>query len=236
MIFGRFLRCNRQMFYELTLTSPSIDILQREHERIIIRFDNVPRQYVNAIRRLSISEIPTLAIDDVVILENSSVMHDEAIAHRLGLIPLRTDLDRFVMPHDCDCKSTLGCSKCRVLLVLDSEATEKTKVVTSGEILSEDEFVKPVSKDIPIIVLAPSQKLKFEAYARLGVGKDHAKWQPTSAAIVKDGKDENESILVIETNGALTAEEVVMAAIEQINSKTKNFNHTVQSLKIPTNV
>jgi DNA-directed RNA polymerase subunit D len=236
MIFGRFLRCNRQMFYELTLTSPSIDILQREHERIIIRFDNVPRQYVNAIRRLSISEIPTLAIDDVVILENSSVMHDEAIAHRLGLLPLRTDLDRFVMPHDCDCKSTLGCSKCRVLLVLDSEATEKTKVVTSGEILSEDEFVKPVSKDIPIIVLAPSQKLKFEAYARLGVGKDHAKWQPTSAAIVKDGKDENESILVIETNGALTAEEVVMAAIEQINSKTKNFNHTVQSLKIPTNV
>ncbi|HZC20884.1 MAG TPA: DNA-directed RNA polymerase subunit D [Nitrososphaeraceae archaeon] len=224
------------MFYELTLTSPSIDILQREHEKIIIRFDNVPRQYVNAIRRLSISEIPTLAIDDVVILENSSVMHDEAIAHRLGLIPLRTDLDRFVMPHDCDCKSTLGCSKCRVLLVLDSEATEKTKVVTSGEILSEDEFVKPVSKDIPIIVLAPSQKLKFEAYARLGVGKDHAKWQPTSAAIVKDGKDENESILVIETNGALTAEEVVMAAIEQINSKTKNFNHTVQSLKIPTNV
>ena len=224
------------MFYELTLTSPSIDILQREHEKIIIRFDNVPRQYVNAIRRLSISEIPTLAIDDVVILENSSVMHDEAIAHRLGLIPLRTDLDRFVMPHDCDCKSTLGCSKCRVLLVLDSEATEKTKVVTSGEILSEDEFVKPVSKDIPIIVLAPSQKLKFEAYARLGVGKDHAKWQPTSVAIVKDGKDENESILVIETNGALTAEEVVMAAIEQINSKTKNFNHTVQSLKIPTNV
>ena len=224
------------MFYELTLTSPSIDILQREHERIIIRFDNVPRQYVNAIRRLSISEILTLAIDDVVILENSSVMHDEAIAHRLGLIPLRTDLDRFVMPHDCDCKSTLGCSKCRVLLVLDSEATEKTKVVTSGEILSEDEFVKPVSKDIPIIVLAPSQKLKFEAYARLGVGKDHAKWQPTSAAIVKDGKDENESILIIETNGALTAEEVVMAAIEQINSKTKNFNHTVQSLKIPTNV
>lgn len=224
------------MFYELKLISPSIDILQKEDERIIIRFSNVPRQYVNAIRRLSISEIPTLAIDDVVILENSSVMHDEAIAHRLGLIPLRTDLDRFVMPHDCDCKSTLGCSKCRVLLVLDSEATEKTKVVTSGELLSEDELVKPVSKDIPIIVLAPSQKLKFEAYARLGVGKDHAKWQPTSAAIVKDGKDENESILDIETNGALTAEEVVMAAIEKINSKTKNFNHTIQSLKIPTNV
>ena len=224
------------MFYELKLISPSIDILQKEDERIIIRFSNVPRQYVNAIRRLSISEIPTLAIDDVVILENSSVMHDEAIAHRLGLIPLRTDLDRFVMPHDCDCKSTLGCSKCRVLLVLDSEANEKTKVVNSGELLSEDELVKPVSKDIPIVVLAPSQKLKFEAYARLGVGKDHAKWQPTSAAIVKDGKDENESVLTIETNGALTAEEVVMAAIEKINLKIKSFNYTIQSLEIPNNM
>ncbi|MGB8024268.1 MAG: DNA-directed RNA polymerase subunit D [Nitrososphaeraceae archaeon] len=224
------------MLYELRLTSQFIDILQKEEERIVIKFSNVPRQYVNAIRRLSISEVPTLAIDDVVILENSSVMHDEAIAHRLGLIPLRTDLDRFVMPHDCDCKSTLGCSKCRVLLVLDSEANEKTKVVTSGELLSEDELVKPVSDDIPIVVLAPSQKLKFEAYARLGVGKDHAKWQPTSAAIVKDGKDENEAVLTIETNGALTAEEVVMAAIEKINLKIKNFNHTIQSLEIPNNV
>jgi DNA-directed RNA polymerase subunit D len=224
------------MLYELRLTSQFIDILQKEEERIVIKFSNVPRQYVNAIRRLSISEVPTLAIDDVVILENSSVMHDEAIAHRLGLIPLRTDLDRFVMPHDCDCKSTLGCSKCRVLLVLDSEANEKTKVVTSGELLSEDELVKPVSNDIPVVVLAPSQKLKFEAYARLGVGKDHAKWQPTSAAIVKDGKDENESVLTIETNGALTAEEVVMAAIEKINLKIKNFSHTIQSLEIPNNV
>ena len=220
----------------ITVTSPSMDVIQKEDQRITIKFNNVSRQYVNAIRRLSISEVPTLAIDDVVILDNSSVMHDEAIAHRLGLIPLRTDLSRFVIPHDCDCKSTLGCSKCRVLLVLDSEASEKTKVVTSGELLSEDELVKPVSKDIPIIILAPSQKLKFEAYARLGVGKDHAKWQPTSAAIVKDGNNENESILTIETNGALTAEEVVVAAIEKLNSKIKNFNRVIQSLEVPKNV
>ena len=215
--------------------SPSVDILERADEKIVIKFKNVPRQYINAIRRTSISEVPTLAIDDVVILENSSVMHDEAIAHRLGLIPLLTNLDRFVMPHECDCKSTLGCSKCRVLLVLDSEANEKTKVVMSGELVSEDELIKPVSKDIPIITLAPGQKLKFEAYARLGIGRDHAKWQPTSAAIVKDGKDENESILVIETNKALTAEETLMAAIDNINSKIKNFNHIIQHLEIPKN-
>lgn len=211
----------------------SADVLERTNERVVIKFNDISRQYINAIRRIAISEVPTLAIDDVVILENSSVMHDEAVAHRLGLIPLRTALDRFVMPQDCDCKSTLGCSKCRVLLVLDSEAMEKTKIVTSGELLSEDELVKPVSKDIPIVVLAPGQKLKFEAYARLGIGKDHAKWQPTSAAIVKDGMDDSESILTIETNGALTAEETVDAAMEKLNTKIKKFAEVLGSLERP---
>ena len=159
------------------MTSASIEILENVNDKIVIRFINAPRQYVNAIRRLSINEVPTLAIDDVVILENSSVMHDEAVAHRLGLIPLRTDLHRFVLPSDCDCNSTLGCTRCRVLLSMDSEANDKTKVVTSGDLVSEDEVVKPISTEIPIIVLAPAQKLKFEAYARLGFGKDHAKWR-----------------------------------------------------------
>jgi DNA-directed RNA polymerase subunit D len=216
------------------LVSASVVVVEKSNERILVRFSNIPRQYVNSLRRLAISEVPTLAIDDVVVLENSSVMHDEAVAHRLGLIPLRTDPGRFVMPPDCDCKSTLGCSKCRVLLVLDAEANEKTMVVTSGELVSEDEMVKPVSKDIPIIVLAPNQKLKFEAYARLGIGKDHAKWQPTSAAVVKDGKDE-EIILVLESNGALTAEEILLAATERLAAKVKNFKQLVSSLKVPKN-
>jgi len=211
-----------------------VDVLERTDERVVIKFNNISRQYINAIRRIAISEVPTLAVDDVVILENSSVMHDEAVAHRLGLIPLRTELHRFVMPQECDCQSTLGCTKCRVLLVLDSEAMEKTKIVTSGELLSEDELVKPVSKDIPIVVLAPSQKLKFEAYARLGVGKDHAKWQPTSAAVVKDGADDNEAILIIETNGALTAEETVDAAMEKLNTKIKKFSEVLRSLERPS--
>jgi len=217
------------------VASPSIEVVEKSDERIVVKFNNIPRQYVNALRRLAISEVPTLAIDDVVILENSSVMHDEAVAHRLGLIPLRTDPGRFVMPHECDCKSTLGCSKCRVLLVLDAEANEKTLVVTSGELVSEDELVKPVSKDVPIVVLAPNQKLKFEAYARLGTGKDHAKWQPTAAAVVKDGKDEDEIILVIESNGALTAEGILTVAAERLSSKVKNFKQGMSSLKYPKN-
>jgi DNA-directed RNA polymerase subunit D len=212
--------------------APFLEVVSKTNERIVLRFNNVPRQYVNAIRRISISEVPTLAIDDVVMMENSSVMHDEAIAHRLGLIPLRTDLKRFVLPQDCDCNNSLGCSKCRVLLVLDSEANDKTKVVTSGELVSEDEVVMPVSRNVPIITLAPSQKLKFEAYARLGLGSNHAKWQPTTCSTVTDGKDQNESVLTVETTGALTAEETIDAAIQKLNSKVKNFTKTVASLQV----
>lgn len=214
------------------LNSPSVELLEKGDERISVKFKNVPREYVNALRRLAISEVPTLAIDDVVMIDNSSVVHDEAVAHRLGMIPLRTDLKRFVMPHDCDCKSTLGCSKCRVLLVLDSEATERTRIVTSGELKSEDEEVKPVSNEIPILTLAPGQKVKFEAYARLGNGKSHAKWQPTSSAVVKDGENENESILIIETNLALKPDEVILAASDMLSAKIKNFSHIIHSLGV----
>lgn len=214
------------------LNSPSVELLEKVDERISVKFKNVPREYVNALRRLAISEVPTLAIDDVVMIDNSSVVHDEAVAHRLGMIPLRTDLKRFVMPHNCDCKSTLGCSKCRVLLVLDSEATERTRIVTSGELKSEDEEVKPVSDEIPILTLAPGQKIKFEAYARLGNGKSHAKWQPTSSAVVKDGENENESILIIETNLALRPDEVILAAADMLNAKIKNFSHTIHDLGV----
>lgn len=214
----------------------TIKILERDNSHIVIEFSDIPRQYVNALRRLSISQVPTFAIDDVVILENSSVMHDEAVAHRLGLIPLRTDLERFVMPDVCDCKSTLGCSKCRVLLVLDAESQDKTRVITSADLISEDEVVKPVNGEIPIVSLAPGQKLKFEAYARLGTGKSHAKWQPTSVAVVKDSKKEEDSILVIESNGSLTPEEIVIEAAKILGSKIKDFDSVIQSLSLPKNI
>lgn len=214
----------------------TIKILERDNNHIVIEFNDIPRQYVNALRRLSINQVPTFAIDDVVILENSSVMHDEAIAHRLGLIPLRTDLERFVMPDVCDCKSTLGCSKCRVLLVLDTESQDKTKVITSADLVSEDDVVKPVNNEIPIVSLAPGQKLKFEAYARLGTGKNHAKWQPTSVAVVKDSKKEEDSILVIESNGSLTPEEIVLKAAKILGSKINEFDSVIQSLSVPKNI
>ena len=132
-----------------------------------------------------IAEAPSMAIDDVAIIENSSPMADEILALRLGLIPLKTDLDSYVLPEECTCQSELGCNKCSVTLTLEAEAKEATRTVYSRELKSTNPDISPVSGDIPISKLAYGQSIRLEAYARLGQGKVHAKWQPVSACAHK---------------------------------------------------
>jgi len=162
-----------------------IEILEKNDNnlRLIIRDADVP--LMNALRRIALAEVPTMAIEEVVMIENSSILQDEIIAHRLGLTPLKTDLDAYNLPGECECQSEFGCTQCRVTLTLDAEAKEGTRTVYSGEIVSENPEIIPVSDKIPIIKLAKNQKLKLEAYARLGRGKNHAKWQPTSMCAYK---------------------------------------------------
>ncbi|MCW4044174.1 MAG: DNA-directed RNA polymerase subunit D [Candidatus Bathyarchaeota archaeon] len=162
-----------------------IEVLEKNETnlRLIIREVDVP--LMNALRRIALAEVPSMAIDEVVMIENSSILQDEIIAHRLGLTPLKTDLDSYNLPEECSCKSEFGCNLCRVTLTLDAEAKEGTRTVYSGELVSENPEIVPVSDRVPIIKLAKGQKLKLEAYARLGKGKAHAKWQPVSMCAYK---------------------------------------------------
>ena len=162
-----------------------IEVLERDdmNVRLLIQGANVP--FMNALRRTILAEVPCMAIDDVVIIENSSVLQDEIIAHRLGLIPLKTDLDGYNLPEECSCKSEFGCNLCRVSLTIDAEAKEGTRTVYSRELISENPDITPVSDTIPVVKLVKEQKLKLEAYARLGKGKNHAKWQPVSMCTYK---------------------------------------------------
>jgi DNA-directed RNA polymerase subunit D len=162
-----------------------IEVLQKDDKNMRLLIHGVDTPYMNALRRTIISEVPSMAVDEVVILENSSVLQDEIIAHRLGLIPLKTDLESYNLPEECECKSEFGCGLCRVTLTLDVEAKEGTKTVYSGSLISENPAIIPVSDKIPIVKLAKEQKIRLEAYARLGKGKNHAKWQPVSACVYK---------------------------------------------------
>lgn len=151
--------------------------------RLLVKGVDVP--FMNALRRIVISEVPCMAVDEIVVLENSSVLQDEMIAHRLGLVPLKTDLDSYNLPEECECKSEFGCNLCRVTFTLDAESKEGTRPVYSGEMISENPNIVPVSQKIPLLKLAKEQKIRLEAYARLGKGKNHAKWQPVSMCAYK---------------------------------------------------
>ncbi len=162
-----------------------IEVLEKNETnlRILVKEADVP--LMNALRRIVLAEVPSMAIDEVVMIENSSILQDEIVAHRLGLTPLKTDLQSYNLPEECECQSEFGCPQCRVTLTLDAEAKEGTRTVYSGELVSENPEIIPVSDKIPILKLAKGQKLKLEAYARLGKGKNHAKWQPVAVSAYK---------------------------------------------------
>lgn len=162
-----------------------VEIVNKTHNTLRLIVRDVDVSFMNTLRRIMLTEVPSMAIEDVVILENSSVLHDEILAHRLGLIPLETDLDTYNLPQECSCKSEFGCNLCRVAFTLNVEATNEARTVYSGELMPENPDIRPVSDRIPIAKLARNQKLKLEAYARLGKGKAHAKWQPVSICTYK---------------------------------------------------
>ena len=197
----------------------SIQVLTSDDRKISVKLKGVSSHYANALRRICLNGIPVFAIDTVDIIENSSVLPDEGIAHTLGLIPLKTELDG------------ADESNSRVMLVLDSEATENTKVVTSAELESKDQVVKPISNQIPIIHLAPGQRIKLEAYARLGRGTEHSKWNSANVSILTNTDKDDEYVLTIETAGSLEPRQIVMAGIEELSKRLEEFKETLVNLK-----
>ena len=206
---------------------PKVKVIEETPNSVTLQLEGVDRSYANAVRRFCIAEVPSMAIDDVVILENSSVLYDEILAHRLGMVPIRTDLERYVLPEKCDCGSPLGCHKCRVLFVLDAKGKDKVSTVYSGDLVSEDREIRPVSETIPLVKLATGQSVKLEAYARLGRGKEHAKWQPCTVAVLTDGKGEGTFNLMVESAGGLPARQIVLQAIKLLEEKLKEIQVSV---------
>ncbi len=135
--------------------------------------------FVNALRRTIISEVPTLAVEDIILVENTSPVLDEIVAHRLGLIPLTTPPDEFTVASECENCGGEGCHVCSVSLTLDVEANdEDVTSVYSKDLISNDSKIVPVADKIQVAKLGPGQKITLEAIAMMGRGKEHAKWSP----------------------------------------------------------
>ena len=196
----------------------TIQVLTSDDKKISVRIKGVSLHYANALRRICLNGIPVFAIDTVDIIENSSVLPDEGIAHTLGLIPLKTELEG-------------SDESSRVMLVLDSEATENTKVITSAELESKDQVVKPISNQIPIIHLAPGQRIKLEAYARLGRGTEHSKWNSANVSVLTNTDKTDEYVLTVETAGSLEPRQIIIAGIEELSKRLEEFKESLVNLK-----
>jgi len=153
-----------------------VELLNKDEEKGKLSFvvrDSNP-VFVNTLRRMVIEEVPTLSIEDVEFRKNNSALYDEVIAHRLGLIPIKTDLSSYELPSECSCKGK-GCSKCTLKMTLD---TGKLGNVYAKDIESKDSKCVPAYPGLIIVKLLKGQKIELEATAILGKGKDHAKWSP----------------------------------------------------------
>ncbi len=117
------------------------------------------------------------------------------------------------------------------MLVIDSGETDTTRTIYSSELSSEDDTIKAVSDKIPIVQLAPGQKLKVEAYARLGRGSDHAKWNSANVSVLTHTDKPDEYVLTLETTGALSPEQILVAGVDELESRLQEFKQTISELK-----
>ncbi|KAI6105377.1 DNA-directed RNA polymerase [Pisolithus sp. B1] len=168
-----------------------------------IEFDlvGVDASIANAFRRILLAEVPTVCIERVYVHNNTSIIVDEVLAHRLGLIPLNVD-PRFMdypggQPTDRDTIVFKLCTKCERRRNAPRDAKDPAQLYINHEVLSSQlEWVpqgeqatvmsaNPPAPSNPNIVLAklrPGQEIEIELHAVKGLGKDHAKFSPVATA------------------------------------------------------
>lgn len=151
-----------------------LELISKDKQQVVFSLAGVNAAVVNTLRRLVLESVPTMAIDKVEFSKNSSVLYDEIIAHRLGLVVLRTDLKSYNLLRECKCNGE-GCARCQVSLSLKAKGPCS---VYAEELVCKDPKIKPVFPKTIIAKLLKGQELEFVATAQLGVGADHAKWDP----------------------------------------------------------
>ena len=201
-----------------------VRILEKTERKMKFEVTGLTPALAGELRHIMISEIPTMAIEWVNFHKNDSVLWDEIIASRLGLIPLTFDPKFYNMKDSCSCDGK-GCVHCQVTLVLKKKGP---CTVYSGDLVSSDKNVKPVYENIPIVELMEGQELELEAIAQLGLGKEHAKWQ---GAIVGYVADEDKYTFNVESACGLPVEDVVMKAFDVLSEKLKDFTNDLKRIK-----
>ena len=176
-----------------------IEIKSKTDEELVFDIKGVEPTVVNTLRRIMIAEIPTMTIESVIVNQNTSIIPDEVLAHRLGLIPIMADANDFIDKNPEDefndknsMKFTLKvkCYKDKSGKIINEEIFSKDLIfVPQGE--QEKKFFNKETKkfsiglvhdDILINKLTPGMEIDLECYCVKGIGRTHAKWSPVCTA------------------------------------------------------
>lgn len=162
-----------------------IEILEMAERKARFILRNSSPAMANALRRTLLADLPKMAIDKVEFhlgpimdgekeYESTTPLFDEIIAHRLGMVPVPTDLDLFVPQDQCVCHGE-GCPNCSIMYSLNKHGP---CTVLSGDLEplgNPDLRVK--DEEIPIVELTDGQAVMIYATAVMGTAAKHVKWQ-----------------------------------------------------------
>lgn len=190
-----------------------VNIVRQSDDKRELEFDMIgcTAALANAFRRILLSEVPSMAIEKVHIMMNTSLLQDEVLAHRLGLLPLKADPSLFEY---CTADEKLndeaemndGTTLKYELKVICSKNPNAPKdsrlpkdIYRNSRIYSSDikwvplqrqselypngeELFGMLEDDILIAKMVPGQEIDAILYAVKGIGKDHAKFSPVATA------------------------------------------------------
>jgi DNA-directed RNA polymerases I and III subunit RPAC1 len=155
----------------------------------------------NALRRIVISEVSTMAIETVFVMNNTSVIQDEVLSHRLGLVPIHadprkfdylptggepTDVNTIVFELHARCSVNPEASNSpaetdpKKKFINSSVYSDQFKWIPQGsqeEIFAQDP-IRPSHSDILLAKMRPGQEIDLEVHCIKGIGREHAKWSP----------------------------------------------------------
>jgi len=185
-----------------------ITVKKLNEEEIVFDIVGIDAPLANALRRILISEIPTMAIEKVGMWQNTSVIPDENLAHRMGLIPIDVDATKFEFRGVGEEESETNCIKFKLHAICSktelcvgeaplNNTEDEDKLYVNANVMSgqlewipvgnqEETFAEKLPKslldDILIAKMRPGQEIEMDLVVEKGLGKTHAKWSPVCTA------------------------------------------------------
>ncbi|XP_022097300.1 DNA-directed RNA polymerases I and III subunit RPAC1-like isoform X1 [Acanthaster planci] len=181
-----------------------IDIVQLSETAMEFDMVGIDAALANAFRRILLAEVPTMAIEKVFVYNNTSIIQDEILAHRLGLIPIKADPRMFEYRQEGDEEGTAEDTiefqlkvKCAKNPSAAKDATDPDELYKHSKVTTEylkwipignqsemygEGAIRPVHDDILIAKLRPGQEMDLKMHCVKGFGKDHAKFSPVATA------------------------------------------------------